>query len=433
MRPQVFIHIGDVHLQAGHPRNPDRLASLDQIAVEAEALPSVAGVLIPGDLFHAKSTAADRNDLAERLVRFARLAPVVVAPGNHDSQGDLEIFSRLQSTWPIYVVTRPQVLQVPLPGGETAAIAALPYPFKASLVAQGVAPGDTSAMSVELLDVIFMQLAQELAHLRVAGAIPLFLGHFNVRGAVSSTGQPQIGMELEVDRASLARLPAVYCALSHIHRAQEVGAGVYAGSIARLDYGEIEEKSYVQLTCRREGSEWRAEWIRRPLDVAPMWHIEGELTTAGFRPDHDELLCRRCGGDGDDPERRDGDGETLACEACAGSGRKADWSRDDVRVRYRYLASERPALNEQCIRDLFAGALRLKIESIAIPDRDLRAPEVARATTLEDKLAAYRHETVLAPGMAAKAALVQGEASDALAAVADQLARIERVGEAVTA
>jgi hypothetical protein len=40
---------------------------------------------------------------------------------------------------------------------------------------------------------------------RVSGAIPLFMGHFNTRGAIASTGQPQTGHEQEIDRFSFER------------------------------------------------------------------------------------------------------------------------------------------------------------------------------------------------------------------------------------
>lgn len=419
----LFIHIGDIHLRHGHPRNPDRLAALAQIIDESHAEP-VSAYLIPGDLFDTKSTVDDRNLLADTLQDFAAHAPVVLVRGNHDAPGDLDIFARLKTRWPVYVVTQPQVLQVPLATGGTAAIAALPYPDKSVLVSRGVTPGETSQTARELLDVIFMQFAQELSTLRVGGAIPLFIGHVNVRGSISSTGQPQVGTELEIDQAILARLPVVYAGLSHIHRPQEVGIGVYAGSIARLDYGEVEEKSYVAVMCERGAGGWTASYERRSIDVPPMIHIDGRLYRDGFHFEHDDWMCLTCSGTGAGVYH-EGEG-ALPCAFCDGTGQRASWAGCDVRVRYRYLASERAALSEACIRERFNDALRLKIESFAEVDRDLRAPEVAAAKTLPDKLAAFYKVERLTPAVADKLAwLERDDQTQLLAHVAASLKAIE--------
>jgi hypothetical protein len=423
VRRVQLAHIGDVHLQHGHPRNADRLASFDQILAAVFTLPDYGGSLIPGDLFHQRSTAEDRNALAERLRRLAERGPVLITRGNHDQLGELEIFERLRTKWPIYVFTQPGVYDVELATGDRAAIAVVPYPDKAGLVAAGVAKDDVPRTAAELLDVIFIQLAHELATARVDGALPLFMGHFNTRGAVVSSGQPQIGHEQEVDRVSLERLPAVYCALNHIHEPQEIGRGVYGGSIAAMDYGEITPRSFVLVEAVRDG-DWSATWERRRLQTPVMYHIEGELTPIGFLPTSPEVLCPTCAGSGDgDKDPREG---TVACRACGGSGRRSDWSGCEVRIRYRCKASEKSLLNEQPIRDAFASALRLKIESVVEPDRDVRSPAVAKETTIEGKLTAYLGGAA-APGVLAKLTALQTTDGDQiLRDVTAQLAVLEQ-------
>lgn len=399
-----FIHVGDVHLQAGHPRNADRLQALSQIVEEGLALEQLGAWLIPGDLFHQRSTPEDRNELATTLALMAAKAPVVLVRGNHDQPGDLDIYSRLRATWPVYVAINPGVIDIPLATGEVAVIACLPYPTKAGLAGTGVVPSDTSQTSVDLFDVIFMDFGNALEQCRGGRVIPLFMGHVNVRGSVSSTGQPQIGQELELDRLALARLPAVYCALNHIHKAQEVGYGVYAGSIAAMDHGETEAKSYVVVEAYRHGgtTEWTASWSRRPINTPRMWHIDGTLDREGFHFT-----------------------DAVALEDLAGG---------DVRVRYHYKASEKAALSENTIREIFASALRLKIEGVVIPDRDLRAPAVAAARTLPEKLAAYRNVDQLETSVAVKLALLQAADVDGvLAQVAERLMDIEQPERATVA
>jgi len=391
----TFLHVGDVHLQAGHPRNADRLASLDQIVDDGLRLERLAAWLIPGDLFHARSSVTDRNDLAERLALMATKAPVVLVRGNHDQPGDLDIFARLKTAWPIYLATRPGVITVPLPTGAIAAIACLPYPDKFGLVAAGVAPGEVVPTAGELLDVICMQLAHELEAVAHITRIPLFAGHANIRGAIASTGQPQIGLEIELDQAILARLPAVYCALNHIHKPQEVGAGVYAGSIAAMDHGETEAKSYVVLEVAQSATGWVATWTRQPLRTPPMFHVDGTLTRTGF-------------------------------QCAAQEDQRDSWAGCDVRVRYTYKASEKALLDDGVIRQLFGSALRLKVEAVAQPDRELRAPAVAAAKTLPEKLAAYRQVEQLEPSVTEKlSALERHDPAALLVDVAATITAIE--------
>ena len=152
---------------------------------------------------------------------------------------------------------------------------------------------------------------------------------------------------------------------------------------------------------------WRYSIRSMPIDVAPMFRVTGQLTRDGF------LLTAA----DDETTRRFAD---------------RDWAGCDVRVRWSYRASEREVLNPQMVRDLFGTALRLKVEGIAEPDRQLRAPEVAAAKTLPDKLAAYRHEATLAPSVASKlAALEHGDVPALLSEVALTVKELEQ-GEKAT-
>ena len=380
-----FVHVGDTHLQSTHPRNDVRLKALDQIVNEGLRIEGLGAWIYPGDLFHARSTIEDRNAMAARLVRMANAAPVLVCPGNHDLPGDLDIFAKLKAKWPVIVQSLPGVIAVPLATGDTAAVAVLPYPTKGGLVARGVDHQEIVPTAEQLLDVMFMQFASEMATFVARGAIPLFMGHVNVAGSMSSNGQPQIGMEIELDRAMFQRLPTIYNALNHIHLAQEVGGGHYAGSICRLSWGETEPKSYSVLHCTRFAAGWTGFAERMPIDVAPMYHVEGQLTRDAFTyqviGDHGPL-----------------DGAAISWKGC------------EVRVRYRFNASEKSGLSQARVLAEFADALRLEVEPIAVPDRELRQPEVAAARTLSEKLAAYMHVEQLPASLAEKlAALEHGD------------------------
>jgi hypothetical protein len=110
--------------------------------------------LWPGDLNHGRMTIDDRNALATRLLAMGNAAPVVLCYGNHDLPGDLDVFAKLKTTYPIFVVSTPEVITVTLATGERAAIFVLPYPTKAGLVALGIAKPDVIDAAADALDAI---------------------------------------------------------------------------------------------------------------------------------------------------------------------------------------------------------------------------------------------------------------------------------------
>jgi hypothetical protein len=391
----TFVHIGDFHAAAG-PRNADRYQALEQIQAAGEALAARGALgawLWPGDLNDARMTIEDRNRLAAVLIDLARIAPVVICDGNHDLPGDLDIFEHLGGRYPIYVIHVPHCLRIELATGEDATIFVLPYPQKAGLVSAGIATGDVVSTAADLLEPIFMQAAAELETARAQGDLTLMIGHVNIAGSIASTGQPNIGHEIELNPKHLDRLGDIPKLLNHIHKPQEVAGAHYAGSVCRLNYGEAEEKSFIVLTVDAAG--WSIE--RQPIDVAPMHHVTGVLTRAGFR--FDDAECDQ----------------------------RLSWAGCDVRVRYTYKASEKASLDDSVIHALFSSALRLKVEGVAIADRELRAPEVAAAKTLPEKLAAYRKVAQLEPSVASKLSILQSETPEhLLEVVAVGLAMIEQ-------
>lgn len=409
-----FIHIGDTHLHSGHPRNAARLAALDQIIAEGSALPTLGAWLWPGDLFHGRSTVEDRNALIDRVLRMAARAPVVVCPGNHgqESQGDLDFLARLRGEYPIYVVTQPRIVRFKAATGVETAIAVLPYPQKAGLIAAGVTADATLQAGHEALAAILRDLGAWLESARLNGDLTAFIGHVNVAGSRACAGQPQIGRELELDPHELGSLGGCYIGLNHIHEPQEVGGAHYAGSIAPMDWGEVTPRSYNVIDCRRvgdviEGYLWDYTVTRCPIRAARLIHVEGTLNRTGFTLESD------------DPD----------------IGRRFlenDWGGCEVRVRFSFLASERSCLDEAVLQTAFSSAERLQLEPVAIPDRALRAPEVASAKTLREKVDAWARlnggAAVPATVCDKLARLEHDDAAQLLTEVANQVAAAEKGG-----
>jgi len=397
----TLVHIGDTHLHPG-PRQADRLKALDQIIHECAARPDLGAWLWPGDLFHQRSTIEDRNALKDRVRQMAHCAPVLICYGNHDLPGDLDIFGDLGSVYPIRVINRPDVVRLELRTGVMASVFVLPYPTEAGLVSAGVAPGEMVRTARELLDILFIDAGAKLEAARQCGDATLMIGHVNVAGSLASTGQPQIGQEIEVDGALLARLGDCYKGVSHIHKAQSVSGAHYPGSICRLDWGERDPKGYILVELEDLSAEpsaspkWGYFVQRKPVDVAPMFHVDGTLTRDGFTADPQSDL-------------------------------PLSWKGCEVRVRARFLQSEKAILElaKASILAEFAEAARFELELQAIPDGGLRAPAVAAAVTLDEKLRAWATEAGVALPEAVLEALPALQHGESEQVIAEERARMD--------
>ena len=402
-----FACIGDLHLVRG-PKNADRLAALDFVIddVLKNHTEPLSAWLWPGDLTDAGMTIEIRNALVERAIRMAEVAPVVIVPGNHDPDGDLLFLAKLAARWPIHVVTSAQVIEIAVPefGGEApdfldrgprVAIACVPYPSKAAIVSAGTPHDQIGRVAAEAFDVIFMQLGAQLEAARQRELPTLAIGHMNISGSIASTGQPQIGAELEVNATHLARLGDCPVIFNHIHKHQRVGSAVYPGSLCRMDHGEVEPKGYVVVEMT--DSDYGIHFHLAP--IAPLYHVEGTLTRDAFdwivtkgpggpKDDPPQIECTACSGTGDG--KRDLLEGTLGCEVCRGSGFIISFAGCDLRVRASYPQQEKDVLAGafERVKAMFPGARRFEFEPIAIPDRALRAPEVVQAQTFGEKLLA---------------------------------------------
>jgi Calcineurin-like phosphoesterase len=388
-----IVAIGDLHLQSTHPRNQARLDALDAVINDGLALPALAAWVLLGDLFHGRSSPADRAALAERLQRMATAAPVCALVGNHEQTGDTTIFSKLSAAWPIAVADQPIVIQLPTPTSAILTVACLPYPSRGGLIAAGTTADQTLQVGDEYLRDILRSFGVGLA----GAALPLFAGHINIGGAVVSSGQPNIGRELELDVAALDLLGDVPKVLGHIHAPQEIGGAWYAGSICPMDFGEHEAKRTVVIRYTDDRGAWEHELESRPVDTPRLFRARGVLSREGFTLEPSA----------DYPE---------------------SWAGCEVKVTYTFAASERNVLDHSLVRVPFESALRLEIEPVAVPDRALRAPEVAAAKTLADKVqawAALSGATVTDEVTAKLAALEHQDAAQMLSAVANQIAALE--------
>lgn len=358
--------IGDVHVAPGD-RRADRQAAVEHIIDKELSGPRPVTLwVVLGDLSHGLSHGRmqpdDRNWWCQQLRRMANEAPVIIPYGNHDVPRDLDIFGFLSARFPIVVLDAPRIVDAKTAEGEAVLrVFVLPYPQKAGQVSVGASLEDAR----QALFTICSQAAEVLRASTVPG---LVVGHLNIAGAVSSVGQPQIGQEIELDPSALAlfdpRVPKVF---GHIHKAQVVAGAFYAGSVCPMDWGETEAKSYLTIDYPEHPG--ASPIVRREeLPSAPMFHVEGAVDL------DDEGMHQ------------------FVWEVVSETPAPADWTGCDVRVRYSFPASSRDLIDAALVRAPFVGARRLKLEPIAMPDRQTRSPLVAQARTLDDKVLAWAEE-----------------------------------------
>lgn len=350
-------------------------------------------VCLSGDLFERKSTPRERNHVAAWLCDLARVAQVVGVYGNHEAAGDLDVFNRLDTRYPLTFYDRPAVHLA----GRTARpgelmIACLPWPRKAMLAAHlGHASLETvdEAAGDALRGVLrgFGQVSHEGPR--------LLLAHAMVRGSRTSTGQPLVGCDMEIGVEDLALSRADAVALGHVHAAQSwdvpVDASrqregwdhtipvIYPGSPRRTAFGEVEAKGFVILTMHERSAlgvcEVEVERIATPC--APML-----LLTAVWRPVTGSETPGFDGG--------------FDCVTPNDDVRGAE-----IRFRYEVRSDLRDAARRGAERFraqwLAAGAAVVKVEEEVIAETRARAPEIAAARTVEEKLRAmYAHQGVAA-------------------------------------
>ncbi len=318
-------------------------------------------VLHSGDLFDAKSTPTERLAVAEWLADVATHAPVVIVRGNHDAVSDLAIMGKIRSKHPIIVEEAAGVHYVTAArtaGTNQIAIACLAWPRKAELMARVGA--DSSTAASEALRAVLLSFRQQLEQ---HDGPRILLTHAMVDGSTTSSGQPLVGCDMSVGVDDLALAGADLVALGHIHQHQrfescEGTSLVYPGSPRRTAFGEVEGKGYVIA----DFIDYRKpEWHFVETPATPMLLLE-----AVWDAEHGVLF---------------------------GLHRLTDVAGAEVRLRYVVPAEHRDAARaraeEYRATALARGAIVVKLEEVVETSVRARAPEVAEAKTLTDKLRAF--------------------------------------------
>lgn len=352
---------GDLHWTAR--RRYDECKKVHWFMVDVARDEGVDVFVCPGDVYDGASTPEEREAVAAWLTAMAEVCPVLVIKGNHDRPTDLALMRRLSTKHPIVVEEAAAVHVI-----AGAAIACMAWPERSNLLAAAQAPSSelVDLTAQVLLRNVLLGLGNQLA---AHDGPRILAGHFMVDGSVTSVGQPLIGQSMNVALSDLALAGADMVLMSHIHAPQEWRYGtmqaLYTGSPYRTAYGEVEAKSVTLVEY--EGAEL-VGWRRIETPCAPMflledeWGIDDETGQPGWL----------CGWNG----------------APASSGYKGA----EIRLRYQVDADRRAEALASAeafkARLVELGAVDVKVDPEVKPVGMARAPEVAAAATIPDKLRA---------------------------------------------
>lgn len=360
--------ISDSHFD--HSSRFEECVAIHDWIAEDIAKRGVDLILHGGDLFERKSVPEDRNAAAAWMQKLANVAPVVIVYGNHDARSDLFLLGELETINKIYVVDRPQVV----PAGGVL-VACMPWPRRkpiATAAGRELSLEGSAQAAHECMQVVLGSLADQMdadaeSHARVPR---VFLGHVMLRGASVAPGQPIApGADFELGTEDLALVRADLYALGHIHMRQSAIAGgapvMYPGSPRSCDFGEPGDKTYAIIdfagsspsityvpTPARKMLLLEAPWVPKLkafLESPVSWPL-GHMRDAEVRFRYSV-----------DAEHRE------------------EAKREAALIRDRWLADE--------------GVHSVRVEEQVETTTRARAPEVAAARTLPEKLdAMYRSQ-----------------------------------------
>jgi DNA repair exonuclease SbcCD nuclease subunit len=336
-----------------------------------------SGTLLGGDLFEEKSVPDDRNAAGQWLLQLSDFGPVVGVMGNHEAQGDLDLFNHLNGRYPVTFHKRPGVHALPDLG---IAIACLPWPHLGDLLAglENASAGEAQEAAREAVCAITLGLGQGLDACPDCARIGL--AHVSLSGAKTDHDQPLIGKELVLATADLAAMRAAIVLLGHIHAQQEIAIGdamgVYGGAPEHCNFGEPGPKGYLIFTTdgpRVIGYE------RVPTPAAPMILARGAFEGGTISHTYAE---------------RDVAGADVRLEYTVGM---------DSRVAGRAAA-------EDAKRELLdRGARSVALEPVVNVETRARAPEVAAARGHLPKLEAHWKFKGFDPGARRDALLAKAD------------------------
>lgn len=248
-----LLHTADWHVGKGlqgRSRLEEHAAVLEEITAIARDR-KVDLIAVAGDLFDTASPTPEAERVVyQALLDLRAVAPVVVVPGNHDSERRLQavasVFDRAD------VTIRPFVRRDPLEftfGGETTLVATLPWISQRYIVkAEQLMSLDSFELSGEFRERLRNVITLLCKPFR-EDTVNLLVGHVTIAGAAMGGGErtAQTIFEYWIDPAFFSS-SAHYVALGHLHKTQRMPGPCpihYSGAPLHLDFSDDEAPRHV--------------------------------------------------------------------------------------------------------------------------------------------------------------------------------------------
>lgn len=279
MTGRVF-HTSDWHLgrQIARRRRDTEFDAViaEIIAIATDFAPDV--IVHSGDLFDTwRPSPEDYCRAADALRALARIAPVVVVAGNHDTRKVLWFLEYILNSTGAPTGDQGRIrfatdssaeglllAEYPTASGEqTVRIGALPYLHPNRFAYEFAEPTTATASYAQQMRAIQADVFRRLASGRGPRDILVFAAHLFVEGATPSYSEKHISLGSEYAVAAAGLPPVDYGALGHIHKPQRVPGAIfpahYAGSPLQMDFGETRDTKSVVLAQLEPGKDPRIE------------------------------------------------------------------------------------------------------------------------------------------------------------------------------
>jgi DNA repair protein SbcD/Mre11 len=370
-------HLSDLHYGNGALLvEADRCTSF---AVDEAIRREVDCVVITGDAtdhaldIHCPAVEA----LAKNVRRLADHCPVLMLQGtySHEPPGTLNVFRLLGGRYSVHVADR--IKQVALlsdrtwiesegwqfgetPAGALGIFSCIPTVNKATVAAAVGAAGAAEAVGDQMA-ILLRGFRSGHSAARELGIPTILLSHGTVTGCTTEHGVPMAGLDHEFTTGSLFAAGATAAMLGHIHLHQaweEQGRWIaFAGSIARLHYGELGDKGFLSWNVAADAATFEqvATPAKRTIDLT----FEGA-------PDMAEI------------ERVAGQAETEGAF---------------VRVTWTVNAEDSHAIDREAIERLLSGATEVKLVGRVVPVVTSRAEGISKAGSMAEKVQVWASAT----------------------------------------
>jgi exonuclease SbcD len=245
-----LLHTADWHVGktiGGRSRAEEQEAVLAEVA-ELARRENVDVSIVAGDLFDTASPAPESERIVYKaLLDLAGQAPVVVIPGNHDSDKRLAAIAPLLDLAEVNVrcfVERDSI-ELTTQGGEALRLALIPwlsqrYIVKAADLMAKNAGDLTGQFSARMRSIV-----SALTESFTSDAVNVIVGHLTIAGAELGGGErtAQTIFDYWVD-PTIFPASAHYVALGHLHKLQQMAGPCpihYCGSPMQLDFSDGQE------------------------------------------------------------------------------------------------------------------------------------------------------------------------------------------------